>query len=77
MGERFGLFNKTEWYGTDEGWWLRLVMAAIILVAVVMGIQNCTEGSLEKRLRDQEAREARAYAPVNAAKDKKEDAKKK
>eukprot|EP00959_Pyramimonas_sp_CCMP1952_P114041 2384852-Pyramimonas_sp.AAC.4 len=60
-GERFGLFNKTEWYGTDEGWWLRLVMASIIVIAVYINIKNCTEGSINKRLRDQKSREARSY----------------
>jgi hypothetical protein len=49
-----------QWHDSDEGWWLRLMMASLIMLACVLGVSACREGSIEKRVRDEEAREARA-----------------
>jgi hypothetical protein len=80
------LINTSMWYGTDEGWWLRLMMALLICLAVVLQIRACMEGSIEKRLRDEEGRDARAIKRrsdtiadrnVKSEKDKEKDAKSK
>jgi hypothetical protein len=51
---------STQWHSSEGGWWLRMMMASLIAVVCVLGINACREGSIDKRLRDQEAREARA-----------------
>lgn len=51
-------------YANEEGYYLRLMMAAIMVVAVYLGITQCREGAIDKRLRDEEAREARAVKSI-------------
>ena len=46
-----------EWYGSEEGWWLRMGMSVLMVFCLGYGVNAWRGNSIDRRIAELESRE--------------------